>query len=211
MQIKALAYALLGQSALVAAQSATATAAGTCEPHGDHYHCDPGVPQPSLLPDGSPNPKSGQIKGQPSSSQTSAAASATATGHDHDHDHDHDHGSSATTAASGSATTAAGTCAPHGDHYHCDPGVPQPSLLPDGSPNPKSGQIKGQPSTSAAASGSATKAASGSITTSVTSSASANASASASATPKTGAAGHAGPLGISILVGGSLLLGALVL
>lgn len=102
-------YVLVGiASAAPQEASATPSATAACEPHTDHWHCPSGVPQPSLQPDGKPNPK------------YSGAAEASET-------------PSATT--SGAAAT--GTCEPHTDHWHCPSGVPQPSLQPDGKPNPK--------------------------------------------------------------------------
>ncbi|KAJ3482827.1 hypothetical protein NLG97_g7464 [Lecanicillium saksenae] len=172
MHFKSLAYMLLGQSALVAAQSATATstqATATCEPHEDHWHCPSGVPQPTLNPDGSPNPK----------------ADHGDNDHDHDHDHDHDDDHDHDTA-SATATTAANGCTPHGDHWHCPSGVPKPTTPPPGY-------------TAATSTGSAK-------TTS-----SATTSTSATSTPATGSSNKAGPLGLAVVVGGSLLLGSLFL
>ncbi|EGX93647.1 hypothetical protein CCM_05022 [Cordyceps militaris CM01] len=189
MQFKSLAYVLLGQSALVAAQSATTTApsaVATCEPHEDHWHCPSGVVQPSLNPDGSVN-----TKATPSASQ-GASASQSSSSHD-DHDHDHDHDTTATGTASGSASASATTtvatgpngCTPHGDHWHCPSGVAKPTTPPPGYTPP------------ASSSGATTSRAS--------------ASATPSATPVAGAAGRVGPLGLSVVVGGGLLLGALFL
>ncbi|OAQ96607.1 hypothetical protein LLEC1_06435 [Akanthomyces lecanii] len=134
MQFKSLAYILLGQSALVAAQSATTTssATATCEPHEDHWHCPAGVPQPSLNPDGSPNPKA-----------TQGSSDDNDHDHDHDHDHSHDHdtdshsATASATASSNSTSTAAATtgpggCTPHNDHWHCPSGVPKPTTPPPG-------------------------------------------------------------------------------
>lgn len=113
----------LGQSALAAGvprdSEPTSTAATTCSPHGDHWHCPSGVPQPALNPDGSTNTKATQVP------------KATAAPHDDDdddHDHDHDHDSDK-------------ECEPHGDHWHCPSGVAQPSLNPDGSVNTKATKV----------------------------------------------------------------------
>lgn len=173
MQLKSLACLLLGQSALVAAQSATSTstqATATCEPHEDHWHCPSGVPQPTLNPDGSPNPKADHGDDDHDHGHDHS--------HDQDHDHDHDHD-----AASPTATTASNGCTPHGDHWHCPSGVPKPTTPPPGY----------TPTGSAASS-----AASSSASVSPTS-------------PATGAAGRAGSLAFAVVVGSSLLLGALLL
>ncbi|KID79553.1 hypothetical protein MBR_00865, partial [Metarhizium brunneum ARSEF 3297] len=56
-----------------AAVVSTQSAAGTCTPHNDHWHCPSGVSKPATPP-----------------AQTQSSASASSTG-GHDHD-DHDHG-----------------------------------------------------------------------------------------------------------------------
>lgn len=178
MHFKSLAYVLLGQSALVAAQSPTTTskATATCEPHEDHWHCPAGVPQPSLNPDGSVNPKAG--------------GGDNDHDHDHSHDNDHDHDTSATAtaAATGTSTGAASTeCTPHGDHWHCPSGVPKPTTPPPGY----------------------------TATSKSTGSASAGSSSAGSSTPTssptTGSGARVGSLGLAVVVGGSLLVGAFML
>lgn len=116
MQIKNItSLALLAQAGAVFGASSSAAPTATCEPHDDHWHCPAGVPQPSVLPDGSPNPKA-------------TATQAPDHGHDdhddHDHDHDHDGHDAVTTA------TYENGCTPHKDHWHCPSGVPKPTTPP---------------------------------------------------------------------------------
>lgn len=91
---------LVAAAAAVVAQD-TVVATASCEPHGDHWHCPDGVPEPTAPP----------------------AASASASAHDDAHE-DHSHSHDAVSA------TASGVCEPHGDHWHCPDGVPEPTMVP---------------------------------------------------------------------------------
>lgn len=82
----------------------------TCEPHTDHWHCPSGVPQPSVQPDGKPNPK---YKGDDAKEGEDKEGDDEKEGHD-GHDHDSD----------------SKECTPHGDHWHCPSGVPEPDHAP---------------------------------------------------------------------------------
>ncbi|CBX97007.1 predicted protein [Plenodomus lingam JN3] len=93
---------LLVAAATLAVAQDNVAATASCEPHGDHWHCPSGVPEPTAPPAASPSPH--------------------ADGDDHDHDHDHSH--------DGVSATASGVCEPHDDHWHCPPGVPEPTVAP---------------------------------------------------------------------------------
>lgn len=92
----------------VGATSAPTSAAptGTCEPHDDHWHCPPGVPEPSFPP---PQPS-----GEPTGTTATTGPAPSQTG-DHDHDDDEE-------------------CTAHDDHWHCPPGVEEPPFPPGGGP-----------------------------------------------------------------------------
>ncbi|PSN70769.1 hypothetical protein BS50DRAFT_570269 [Corynespora cassiicola Philippines] len=102
-------YVLLAAAASVAAQT-------ECEPHEDHWHCPEGVEEPTYLPGQEPAATAGASSAV-SSATPSVTASPSATETD-DHD-DHD-----------ISLTASGVCEPHGDHWHCPEGVPEPTTAP---------------------------------------------------------------------------------
>lgn len=146
MHFKSLASALLlGQSALVGAQQPSGTtsspaASATCEPHGDHWHCPKGVPQPELNPDGKPNPKFDKEKkecephgdhwhcpeGVPQPEKNPDGSPNPKADHDDDHDHDHDDHDDDHDHDHGDGKQ----CTPHGDHWHCPEGVEEPDHPP---------------------------------------------------------------------------------
>jgi hypothetical protein len=192
---------LFAAAAAVMAQSSdtvVATASGVCEPHGDHWsvvpllhlpnqhanppprHCPSGVPEPTAAPALS------AARSTPGSSITSSAS------HTEDDEHDHDH------------AVSASACEPHGDHWHCPSGVPEPTAKPEAlsstcSPHGDHWHCPSgvaEPATPPAAS--TTRANAGA----------AGASNSASATPTTGGAGRVGKR-VGVVVGGAL--GAMLL
>ncbi|KAL5386696.1 hypothetical protein DPSP01_004060 [Paraphaeosphaeria sporulosa] len=138
----------LATAAIVLSQDTVSATGAACEPHGDHWHCPSGVPEPTIPPAAEP-PETGASATAPATVSTANSANAatteastcephgdhwhcpsgvsepitpppaTATGEDHDHDEDdHDH------------EATASTCEPHGDHWHCPSGVAEPTFLP---------------------------------------------------------------------------------
>ncbi|KAI4635834.1 uncharacterized protein J4E87_000791 [Alternaria ethzedia] len=120
-------------AAVVAQDTVSVTAGGECEPHGDHWHCPDGVPEPT----GAPTPEqlashsAEEAAEEATSGPASTIASTTVTvvssgstmitasaSHSHDDEDDHDH------------EATASTCEPHGDHWHCPAGVAEPTTAP---------------------------------------------------------------------------------
>lgn len=97
------------------------SATGSCEPHGDHWHCPSGVPKPTTPP-----------------AQTQTGAKPTATGDDHDDHDDHDHGNGK-------------ECTPHNDHWHCPSGVSAPTYPPTAAPTKAPSSSGSRSGTAAAA------------------------------------------------------------
>ncbi|KAG9195456.1 hypothetical protein G6011_00577 [Alternaria panax] len=121
-------------AAVVAQDTVSVTAGGDCEPHGDHWHCADGVPEPTTPPTpeqlasysaeeaaektAASTPAS-TIASTTLTVVTSGSALVTAsTSHNHDDEDDHDH------------EATASTCEPHGDHWHCPAGVAEPTTAP---------------------------------------------------------------------------------
>ncbi|KAK4176266.1 hypothetical protein QBC36DRAFT_187916, partial [Triangularia setosa] len=103
---------------------ASSSAVGECEAHahGDHWHCPPGVAEPTTLP----SPSSAPHPTVPSSGECEA--------HD-DHWHCPPGVPEPTTPPSLSPTahttvSSSGECEAHGDHWHCPDGVPEPTTPP---------------------------------------------------------------------------------
>ncbi|KAK0739362.1 hypothetical protein B0T21DRAFT_141241 [Apiosordaria backusii] len=99
----------------------SSSAVGECEPHGDHWHCPPGVPEPTTPP-----------SSQPTATVSEPSGECEAHG-------DHWHcppGVAEPTAPPPPSSTAqptapgAGECEAHGDHWHCPPGVAEPTTPP---------------------------------------------------------------------------------
>ncbi|KAL1795778.1 hypothetical protein ACET3X_006002 [Alternaria dauci] len=126
---------LAAATAVVAQDTVSVTAGGDCEPHGDHWHCPDGVPEPTTPP----TPEqlashSAEEAAEETAASTPAStiasttltvvtsgstlitASATHSHDDDDEDHDHE--------------ATASTCEPHGDHWHCPSGVAEPTTAP---------------------------------------------------------------------------------
>ncbi|KAK4198870.1 hypothetical protein QBC40DRAFT_330129 [Triangularia verruculosa] len=103
---------------------------GECEPHGGHWHCPPGVPEPTTPPSlepttAQPVPSTGKCEPHgdhwhcpPGVAEPTNPPSPSSTG---------DHTAPST-----------GECEPHGDHWHCPPGVAEPTAPPPSSPAPQS-------------------------------------------------------------------------
>ncbi|PSN61815.1 hypothetical protein BS50DRAFT_651240 [Corynespora cassiicola Philippines] len=70
-----------------------------CEPHDDHWHCPPGVTPPITLP----SPPLASSPSGVSQSETSPALTLA---------------------------PPSGACEPHGDHWHCPEGIPEPTTPP---------------------------------------------------------------------------------
>ena len=151
MQTKAwIPYVLVGLAS-AAPQEATTTpsATATCEPHTDHWHCPSGVPQPSLQPDGKPNPK---YEGGDEDKDDAAAPTATCEPHtDHWHcpsgvpqpsalpngepnpkyeGEDGEEGHDDEEHGDHDHDSDSKECTPHGDHWHCPSGVEEPDHPP---------------------------------------------------------------------------------
>ncbi|KAF2250733.1 hypothetical protein BU26DRAFT_562696 [Trematosphaeria pertusa] len=105
---------LLAAASAAWAQDTVSATGGACEPHGDHWHCPEGVPEPTTPP-----PAESAVETTLATSTVpaeSAPASITATVTE---DHDHEE-----------SVTVGTTCEPHGDHWHCPSGVPEPTTPP---------------------------------------------------------------------------------
>ncbi|KAI9146887.1 hypothetical protein HJFPF1_13457 [Paramyrothecium foliicola] len=117
-------------------QHTTAPADEECEAHDDHWHCPPGVSEPTTVP------------GQPSSTFTPPTLESTSQPIEEEceaHD-DHWHcppgapeptslpkqGPTASAPPAIASTTQAidEECGAHNGHWHCPPGVPEPTSLP---------------------------------------------------------------------------------
>ncbi|EOA86043.1 hypothetical protein ACJQWK_01641 [Exserohilum turcicum] len=112
-------------AAVMAQDTVSVTAGGDCEPHGDHWHCAPGVAEPTTPP--TPQQLASHSAEEAAEDATTATVISSGTAlitpspsaHDHDDDdHDHDH------------KATASTCEPHGDHWHCPAGVAEPTTPP---------------------------------------------------------------------------------
>ncbi|KMP00029.1 hypothetical protein CIRG_00171 [Coccidioides immitis RMSCC 2394] len=98
-----------------------------CEPHGDHWHCPPGVPEPTT---------------STTASQPTNGPPADECEPHGDHWHCPPGVPEPTTPPPASQPTnsaPAGECEPHGDHWHCPPGVPEPTTPPRSSPSQTNG------------------------------------------------------------------------
>ncbi|RII24703.1 hypothetical protein CUC08_Gglean011715 [Alternaria sp. MG1] len=125
---------LAAATAIVAQDTVSVTAGGDCEPHGDHWHCADGVPEPTTPPtpeqlashsaeeaaeDTAASTPASTIASTTLTVVTSGSALVTASAsHSHDDEDDHDH------------EATASTCEPHGDHWHCPAGVAEPTTAP---------------------------------------------------------------------------------
>ncbi|KAK0667038.1 hypothetical protein QBC41DRAFT_229212, partial [Cercophora samala] len=104
--------------------TATSSATGECEPHGDHWHCPPGVAEPTTPPSSEPHttrsaPSTGEYECEPHG----------------DHWHCPPGVAEPTTPPAPSSTPIPTTptsdeCEAHGDHWHCPDGVPEPTTPP---------------------------------------------------------------------------------
>ncbi|KFA76589.1 hypothetical protein S40288_09310 [Stachybotrys chartarum IBT 40288] len=79
---------------------------GHCEAHGDHWHCPPGVAEPTQSP---PSFPSSHISASTAPSPTLPTSAPVPTSTD---------------------DPVEGVCEPHGDHWHCPSGVPDPISPP---------------------------------------------------------------------------------
>ncbi|KAF2183783.1 hypothetical protein K469DRAFT_710151 [Zopfia rhizophila CBS 207.26] len=107
-----------------------------CEPHGDHWHCPSGVPEPTTPPavtaseshdhddddhtipltaSGACEPHGDHWHCSSGVSEPLTPPPATATHSDDDHDN---------------VLTGTASCEPHGDHWHCPSGIPEPTTPP---------------------------------------------------------------------------------
>ncbi|USP80498.1 hypothetical protein yc1106_07772 [Curvularia clavata] len=120
-------------ASIVAQDTVSVTESGACEPHGDHWHCANGVPEPTTPPTPEQLASHSAEEAAENSTPASNAVSTTlnvvssgtalitpsASSHSHDDDdHDDDH------------VATASTCEPHGDHWHCPSGVAEPTTPP---------------------------------------------------------------------------------
>ncbi|KAK4646023.1 hypothetical protein QC761_206700 [Podospora bellae-mahoneyi] len=110
------------QLSVSCAPTATSSAVGECEPHGDHWHCPPGVSEP-ITP---PSPEPHTTHSAPSSGECEAH---------NDHWHCPPGVTEPTTPPAPSSTPVPITpgsdeCEAHGDHLHCPDGVPEPTTPP---------------------------------------------------------------------------------
>ncbi|XP_014553534.1 hypothetical protein COCVIDRAFT_107491 [Bipolaris victoriae FI3] len=122
---------LLAAAVAVVAQDTVSAPSSDCEPHGDHWHCADGVPEPTTPPTPEQLASFSAAEAAEDSTPASAIASRTSSGsvlvtpsstHSHDDDdHDHDDDDHVATAS---------TCEPHGDHWHCPSGVAEPTAPP---------------------------------------------------------------------------------
>jgi len=123
------------QSTTTTTGTTTATATGECEPHGDHWNCPSGVPEPTDPPAHPGNPPNPPPAGEcephgdhwrcpDGVSEPSGPPPATL----------------ATPGGSPHPPPSGGECEPHGGHWHCPAGVPESNTPPpkDTTSNPSS-------------------------------------------------------------------------